>query len=154
MGPDRVVLLPPVLNHNLGFLQAREYFSVQHLISELAIEALIIPVLPRAAGFNEQRLHPNMPQPLPHHPSRELWPVVGADMLRYPVADKQLRQTVEHIVAGNVPLNQERQALSAILVNQGQNLQRAAVVGALTDKIIGPHMSAMHGPQAHTRTVV
>jgi len=55
-------------------------------------------------------------------------------VFRYPVADKQIRQTVEHIVTGNMPLNQERQALSAIFVNQGQNLQRAAVVGALTDK--------------------
>jgi hypothetical protein len=27
-------------------------------------------------------------------------------------------------------------------------------VGALTDKIIGPHMIAMGGPQQHTGTVV
>jgi len=95
-----------------------------------------------------------MPQPLPDHPGRELWPVVGTNVFRYPVADKQIRQTGEHIVAGDAPLDQERQALPAILVNQGQNLQRAPIVGTLTNKIIGPHMVAMGGPQTHTRTVV
>jgi len=64
-----------VLNQDFGLLQRREYFPVQHLISELAIEALVISVLPRAAGLNEQFLDSNMPQPLSHNPVCELYPL-------------------------------------------------------------------------------
>jgi hypothetical protein len=34
------------------------------------------------------------------------------------VANNQIRQAIEHIIAGNMPLNQQRQALPAVLVNQ------------------------------------
>jgi hypothetical protein len=48
--PDGIVVPPPVLYHNFGLLQCKEYFLVQHLISQLPIDTLIIPVLARPAG--------------------------------------------------------------------------------------------------------
>jgi len=73
-------------------------------------------------------------------------------MRRHHEADKQIRLAVEHIIAAYMymPFNQVRLALPAVLVNQGQNLQRAAVMGAISDKIIAPHTIAMGWPQSPT----
>jgi hypothetical protein len=43
---NRVVVLPPVLDQHLRLLQRVEDFSVQELVPELAVEALVAPVLP------------------------------------------------------------------------------------------------------------
>ena len=39
----------PLLNQYLGFTEAVEQLAIEPLISELAVKALAIPVLPRAA---------------------------------------------------------------------------------------------------------
>lgn len=63
--PDRVVLPPPVLNHDLGLLQRKEPFSYQHVTSQLSNEALVIPFLPRTLRLDEPSFHPNTLQPRP-----------------------------------------------------------------------------------------
>jgi hypothetical protein len=62
------------------------------------------------------------------------------------VLDEQIRQTIEYIITGDAPLDQQRQALPTVLVNQRQNLQRTPVVRTFADKIIGPNMIAMSRP--------
>ncbi len=42
MQPDGIVVFPALLDDELRLLQAAEDFSVQQLIAELAIEALVI----------------------------------------------------------------------------------------------------------------
>ena len=42
MRPDGIIVFPPLLDDDLRLLQAVEDFSVQQLIAELAIEALVI----------------------------------------------------------------------------------------------------------------
>ena len=154
MGADRVVLPPPVLDNDLGLLQRKEQFPIQQLISELAVEALVVAVLPRAAGFDKERFYPNMCKPLPHGRGCKLGSVIGPDMIWNAVLDEQIRQTIEYIITGDAPLDQQRQALPAVLVNQRQNLQRTPVVRAFADKIIGPHMIAMSRPQPNTGPLV
>ena len=39
----------PLLDQNSGFAQAVEQFAIEPMISKLAVKALAIPVLPRAA---------------------------------------------------------------------------------------------------------
>jgi hypothetical protein len=48
-----VVVLPPLFDDNLRFLQAVEDFSVQAFIPELTVKTLVIAVLPGTAGFDE-----------------------------------------------------------------------------------------------------
>jgi hypothetical protein len=50
-GSDHVVVIAPLLNNDLGFLQAVEDFVVEVLVTPFAIEGLAIAVLPRA-GLN------------------------------------------------------------------------------------------------------
>ena len=47
MWADRVVMAPPRLDENLGFLQSEEYLSVQELVAQPGVETLDIAILPR-----------------------------------------------------------------------------------------------------------
>ena len=51
--PDLVVRLPPILDKHLRFSQRVEDLTVEQFVPELPVEALVVPVLPRAAGLNE-----------------------------------------------------------------------------------------------------
>jgi hypothetical protein len=50
MRPLCVEVNAPLLNQCPRFAQAVEQLAIEPLISELAVKALAIPVLPRAAG--------------------------------------------------------------------------------------------------------
>ena len=56
MGPYGVVVLSPLLDDDFGLLEAVEDFSIEQLIPELSVEALVVTVFPGAAGFDEQSL--------------------------------------------------------------------------------------------------
>ena len=47
MRSDGIVVVPPTLDQNLGFLECEEDLAVQALVPELAIEALVVAILPR-----------------------------------------------------------------------------------------------------------
>ena len=59
-----VVQMPPFRRQHLRFLQRVKQLAVQKLLAQLAVEALVIAVLPRAAGLDVQRLHAQLWQPL------------------------------------------------------------------------------------------
>ena len=63
MGTDRIVLLSPSLDQHLRLLQSVEDFYVQKFVSELAIEALVVAVLPGTAGFDVEHFHADPPEP-------------------------------------------------------------------------------------------
>ena len=46
MRSDGVVMMSPTLDQNLGLLEGEEDLAIQAFVSELAVEALVIPVLP------------------------------------------------------------------------------------------------------------
>lgn len=50
-----VVVPPPLLDQDTGFLQRVEDLPVQQLIPQLPVERLDVPVLPRTARLDEQR---------------------------------------------------------------------------------------------------
>lgn len=52
MRPAMVVMKPEVFDHDPGFGQAVKELQVQALISQLAVEGLSDPVLPRGAGLD------------------------------------------------------------------------------------------------------
>jgi hypothetical protein len=55
MWPNSIVLNSPLFNQYFSFLQRKEYFPVQELISYLTVEALDVAILPGTAGFDKQR---------------------------------------------------------------------------------------------------
>ena len=50
VGSDGIVLAPPLLNQHGRLRQRVEDLPVQQLVPELAVEALVVAVLPRAAA--------------------------------------------------------------------------------------------------------
>ena len=47
MRSDRVVMSPPLLDQHFSLLERVEDLFVEQLVSELAVEALVVAVLPR-----------------------------------------------------------------------------------------------------------
>ncbi len=58
MGPDCIVSLPPALYQDLSLLQGVEILTIEQLVPQLPIEALVVTVLPGTPGFNVERFDP------------------------------------------------------------------------------------------------
>ena len=52
MRPDLVVLSEPDIDCDLGLFRAVEPFGVEHFATECSIKALVVSVLPGAAGID------------------------------------------------------------------------------------------------------
>ena len=72
VGSDGIVLAPPLLDQHGRLRQRVEDLPVQQLVPELAVEALVAAVLPRAARLDKERLDAHAPQPPPHELRGEL----------------------------------------------------------------------------------
>ena len=71
MGSHRIVHPPPLLDEYRCPGQCVEDLSVQELVSQFAVEALVVAVLPRTAR-DVEGLDPQPGQPSPHQFRREL----------------------------------------------------------------------------------
>ena len=87
MGSYGVVVAAPLPDHDLHLLQAVEDFSVQAFVSQFVVEALVVTVFPRTAGFDEQGFGTNPVEPFPDERRSHLWPVVRSDMLRHTMSE-------------------------------------------------------------------
>ena len=56
MRPNAIVVVLPCSDHDLCLPQAVENLALQTLVLKLAVEALAVPILPRTAGLDVQRL--------------------------------------------------------------------------------------------------
>ena len=59
---------------------------------KLAVEALNIPILPRATRCDEEGCGSHPLEPQPHRPGGELRPVVRAEVLRHATLDHEVPQ--------------------------------------------------------------
>ena len=66
MRPDGVVVIAPSLDQHLRLRQIVEDFPIQQLVPELAVEALVVAVIPRRAVLDVERLHADTRQRIPH----------------------------------------------------------------------------------------
>ena len=57
MRPHRIVVLTPLFDQRLRLFQRAEYLSIEQLVSEFAVEAFIVSILPGTARFDEECLH-------------------------------------------------------------------------------------------------
>ena len=75
-------------------------------------------------------------------------------MLRGSMFDKEIRETVKHIIGLDLPGHDDRQRLPGVLVDDCQNLNCPSVVCPIRHKIIGPDMVAMRGSETDTGGVI
>jgi hypothetical protein len=82
MRPDLVVVLTPVLDHDLRIDSIAKPLHRQALIAELAVEGLVRAVLPRLAWIDERRFDVLVSEPAQDRAGQELRAVVGSQMSR------------------------------------------------------------------------
>lgn len=76
MRPNLVVVASPTFNNDLRLPQGVKDFSIEQFVPELAIEALVVAVLPGTAWLDEEGLHPKPLQPVPDRKGSELRTIV------------------------------------------------------------------------------
>ena len=82
MRPDGVDVIAPSLDQHLRLRQILEDFPIQQLFPELAVEALVVAVLPRRAALDAECLHADTRQPVPHLLRGELAAIIRTDVVR------------------------------------------------------------------------
>ena len=148
MGSDGIVQPSPLLDEDDRLGQCVEDLCVQELISELAVEALVVAVLPRTTRLDVERLDSEPGQPASHELRRELGSVVRAQVLRRTVADEQISQRFEYVVGSEPAADLDRQTPSRVLVEHRQQLQWPTVVRPRSHEVVGPDVVLVQRPES------
>ena len=80
MRSDAVVVRPPLLDHDAGFLEGVEHLAVEEFVPQLRCEAFALPVLPRTARLAVGGLGADRRDPVLDGFGDELRAVVRTDM--------------------------------------------------------------------------
>ena len=147
-------MLPPASDQDLGLLQRVEDLPVQQLIPELAVEGLVISVLPRRARFDIERFHTDPAQPVAHGMGGKLRAIVRTDMIGRAMALEQIGEDGEHVIALELSLDMDRQALTAMLIDHRKHAERLPVMRPIGDEVVAPDMAAILGPEPDARAVI
>ena len=89
MRPTLIILPPPVLDHLLRFTPVCEGLPVQAFVSELAVEAFDVRILPRASRLDEDRPAARLLKPLAYGLGNEFRPIVASDVPWHAFEQKQ-----------------------------------------------------------------
>ncbi len=144
----------PALDQDDRFLEGVEDLPVEQFVPELAVEALIVTVLPWRSWFDVERLHTDPAQPVAPCMGCKLSAIVTADVIGRTVPLEQFGQYGQHIIALELALHMDRQALAAVLVDHGQHAERFAIVRTVHDEVVAPHMAGILRPEPNAGTVV
>jgi len=145
---------PPTLDDDLGFTQRIEDLTVKKLVAQARIEALDEPVLPRAARGDVGGLRTNGTDPFLHRFGDELRAIVGTDMPGYAAQDEQVREHVDDIDRFEPARYPNGQAFMGELVDDVEQAELAPIMGAFLDKVVGPDVVAVLGPEPDARSVI
>ena len=151
---DGVVVVAPLLDDDLGFLEAVEDFPVEQLVAQLAVEALAVAVLPGTAGFDVERLGSDISKPLTHDLGRHLRAIVGTDVFGDAADQHHIGHRFQDTEAVDPAGHPDRQTLPRELVDQRHQPDLAAVVGLGLDEVVRPDVIAPLRPQPDAGTVV
>ena len=66
MRSDGVVVLSPLLDDDLGFLEAVEDLTVQQLVAQLSVKGFVVAILPGTSRLDVQGFGPYLRQPVAH----------------------------------------------------------------------------------------
>jgi hypothetical protein len=144
----------PALDQDLSLAERRENFSVEQLIAQLRIEALIVAILPWAAGFDIERLHADPAEPAAHRLGGEFAAIIGSYVFRRAMDGEQFGQAMQNIVGVQLARRDDGEALARKLINDRQHAERPAVLRLVLDEIIAPDMAGALRPKTDARAVI
>ena len=101
-----------------------------------------------------ERLHADLPEPFPDLASDEFAAVIGTNMSGRPTPEEQLRQGRQHIFMVELSGDDQREALTAEFVDDGEDAEFPTIVGAPLDEIVGPDMARMFRPEPDAGSII
>ena len=154
MWSRRVVVLPPAVDQYLRLSQRVEDLTVEQFVTQLTVKALNESVLPGTTGFNVQCRYADIAQPVSYSFGRKLRTIIRADVLGHSPRCHQPRQTLEHIIATEIPCDIDREALSGMLVDHRQHPEASAFFCSSLYEVVAPHMILVLRPESDTAAVI
>ena len=145
---------PPALDHDLRLSERVEDLAIEQFITQAGVEALDKAVLPWAAWFDVGGPGANGCDPVLHSFGDELGSVVGADVPRNAAQDEEVGQQVDDVDRSEPARHADGQALMGELVDDVEHADLAPVVSAVLDKVVGPDVITVLGPEPDTGAVV
>lgn len=118
--------------------KALEYFGGQELVSQPAVEALGVPILPRAAWLDVQGFNRQLLRPLLNRSGDELGTIVAANVFWHAPHGEQLCERVDHVFTRDAAGHLQRQALPRKLIDDRQPLERRAALGPIEHEVPAP----------------
>ena len=131
MRSDSVVLLQPFMDDGFGLIDSQEPFSIEHLSSWCAVEALIIPIFPRASWVDAYWLDANFAKPFLKACCDELRSVVGTNKLRFSVFEEQWIQSFQHILIIHGGFDSDGESFTGIFIKHGEHFIRHPIAEQL-----------------------
>src|SRR5262249_35517108 len=120
-------------------------------LTQHAVKALVMSILPRAPRLNKVCIHMMRVQPGRHPLSNALWTVVTLHVAWRPVLSKQSLQDLDDILGCDRPSTIDSKPLSARLIQDRQALQPPSIGGLVMDKVIAPDMMRIRRTGRHGR---
>lgn len=150
----RIEVIAPLLDHDLSFFQAVEYFLVEALVAQLAVEGFAIAVLPRTAGLDVQRSGAELCKPAANDLCRHFRAVIGADVFWNTSGEHHVGHRLDDAKAVDPARDADGQAFPGELIDQSHEAESAAVIGLRLDKVVAPDMIAMLRPEPDAGSIV
>lgn len=97
MGPDGVVVAPPLFNQDLRLTTREDDLAAQEIVASARVERLAVAVLPGRARFNEGGLRADGRDSGPRRPAHEFAAGVGTDVFRQSSEDAEIQERVDHV---------------------------------------------------------
>ncbi len=127
--PVGVIFHPPLFDEHFGFQQRAEDFAVEAFIPELVVEAFDVAVFPRGTGPDIERFNFVFFEPVADGVGDELRAIVAADVLGLAVPRHGRLDHGDDLHRPDRPGHVHRQALTRVLIDQGQHSQLAPPLG-------------------------
>jgi hypothetical protein len=149
-----VVLITPLPDDDLGFLEAVEDLLVEAFVTQLAVEGLAVAVLPRTAWLDVERFGAEPGEPAADDFGGHLCAVVRTDVLGDTSGEHHIGQCFDDAEAVDATSNPDGQAFAGVLIDQGHQPEPTAVMRLGFDKVVAPDMIAVLWPQPDTGSVI
>jgi len=129
-----------LLEQHPGLVDAGEQLAIEKLITQPTVEALHVPVLPRAARSDEERADTSPTKPTPKRVGDELGTVVRTEVNGNPVDLEQDAKRLMNIRRCEAPADLQGETPPSELVDDHEDLHPPTVHGLLGHEVVAPDM--------------
>ena len=154
MRPHRIIVLAPLFDEYSGLFQRAENLRVEQLVSELAVKAFIVSILPWASRFGEEHLHADPLKPFAQGRRDKLWAILGSDVFRHAMLQHRISKGVQDVTGAQFTLHFDGQAFAGVLIDECQQAERGAIMRSILDEVISPDMVPMLWSQPHACPII